>query len=42
VLHRGLIVEEADTAALFAAPKAAYTVELLRAIPLPDPDQPWL
>lgn len=41
VLHQGRIVEQAETAALFAAPQAAYTRELLDAIPLPDPDQPW-
>jgi peptide/nickel transport system ATP-binding protein len=42
VLHHGLIVEEATTARLFAEPQAAYTRELLDAIPLPDPDQVWL
>ena len=41
VLYRGEIVENATTAELFAAPKAAYTRELLEAIPLPDPDQVW-
>ncbi len=41
VLHHGEIVEHAETAALFRAPKAAYTRELLAAIPLPDPDQLW-
>ena len=41
VLRHGAIVEEADTDRLFAAPQAAYTRELLAAIPLPDPDQPW-
>lgn len=41
VLHHGKIVEDADTATLFDAPQAAYTQELLNAIPLPDPDQPW-
>jgi len=41
VLHQGEIVEEAETAALFDAPQAAYTKELLAAIPLPDPYQPW-
>ncbi|QYZ68684.1 ATP-binding cassette domain-containing protein [Neotabrizicola shimadae] len=41
VLHHGLVVEDRETAALFAAPQAAYTRELLEAIPLPDPDQVW-
>lgn len=41
VLHQGLVVEEAATDQLFAAPQAAYTRELLEAIPLPDPDQIW-
>jgi peptide/nickel transport system ATP-binding protein len=41
VLHQGLIVEDRETAALFADPQAAYTRELLAAIPLPDPDQLW-
>ena len=41
VLHQGRIVEDAPTAQLFATPRAACTRELLAAIPLPDPDQPW-
>ncbi len=41
VLQSGRIVEEAPTDRLFSAPQAAYTRELLDAIPLPDPDQPW-
>jgi peptide/nickel transport system ATP-binding protein len=41
VLHQGLIVEKGETAALFDAPQAQYTRDLLQAIPLPDPDQPW-
>jgi ABC-type oligopeptide transport system ATPase subunit len=41
VLHRGEIVEDRPTADLFATPEAAYTRELLDAIPLPDPAQPW-
>ena len=42
VLHQGQIVENAATAALFANPQAAYTRELLAAIPLPDPHQVWV
>lgn len=42
VLRHGEIVENAPTAELFANPSAAYTRELLDAIPLPDPDQPWI
>tara|TARA_R110002020_G_scaffold424896_3_gene634260 strand:- start:19668 stop:20462 length:795 start_codon:yes stop_codon:yes gene_type:complete len=42
VLHHGEIVEEAETAALFANPQAEYTRSLLGAIPLPDPDQVWV
>lgn len=41
VLHRGLIVEDRATADLFADPHDAYTRDLLGAIPLPDPEQPW-
>jgi ABC-type oligopeptide transport system ATPase subunit len=42
VLHQGVIVENAATAQVFAHPQADYTRELLQAIPLPDPDQPWV
>ena len=41
VLYRGEIVEDRPTAGLFADPQAAYTRELLDAIPLPDPAQAW-
>lgn len=41
VLHRGCIVEDRPTAELFADPSTEYTRELLEAIPLPDPAQPW-
>ncbi|WP_421848907.1 ATP-binding cassette domain-containing protein [Oricola sp.] len=41
VLHHGEIVENAPTAELFDNPSAAYTRELLDAIPLPDPEQVW-
>ena len=40
-LHHGVIVEDRATADLFDSPQAAYTRELLDAIPLPDPDQVW-
>lgn len=42
VLYQGQIVEQAQTADLFAAPQAEYTRTLLDAIPLPDPDQVWI
>ena len=42
VLYRGEIVEDRPTADLFADPRAAYTKELLDAIPLPDPAQSWV
>lgn len=41
VLQQGVIVENAPIAEVFARPKAAYTRELLSAIPLPDPNQQW-
>jgi peptide/nickel transport system ATP-binding protein len=41
VLHRGEIAEEGPTARLFESPEASSTRDLLSAIPLPDPDQPW-
>ena len=42
VLHQGKIVEDRPSAQLFADPQAAYTRELLEAIPLPDPAQIWV
>lgn len=42
VLHQGRIVEDRPTAELFAEPSSAYTRDLLEAIPLPDPSQPWV
>ena len=41
VLHQGVIVENAPTDRLFAAPQSPITRNLLDAIPLPDPDQVW-
>lgn len=41
VLHHGVAVEEGATAQLFASPQAPYTRELIGAIPLPDPSQPF-
>jgi ABC-type oligopeptide transport system ATPase subunit len=37
VLHHGRIVENRPRPSVFADPQAAYTRELLDAIPLPDP-----
>ena len=42
VLQQGRIIEDRETSALFSAPQAAYTRDLLAAIPLPDPDQVWV
>ncbi len=40
VLRSGRIVEHATVEDVFGNPQAAYTRELMDAIPLPDPDQP--
>jgi peptide/nickel transport system ATP-binding protein len=37
VLHRGRVVETADTETLYSAPCHPYTKALLAAVPLPDP-----
>jgi peptide/nickel transport system ATP-binding protein len=42
VLSGGLIVEQGDTAAVFAAPVHAYTRELLDCVPLPDVEDGWI
>lgn len=42
VLYQGEIVENAPVRQVFEAPKAAYTRDLLGAIPLPDPAQVWV
>lgn len=41
VMQGGLVVEDAPCETLFAAPQAAYTRELLDAIPDPDPENRW-
>ena len=38
VIHKGVIVELADTEKLFEHPLHPYTRSLLSAIPMPDPD----
>ena len=42
VMRMGRVVEEGRSDGLFEAPRAAYTRELIAAIPLPDPDPDWL
>ena len=40
VMYLGRIVELAESAALYRGPKHPYSVSLLSAIPVPDPDRP--
>lgn len=42
VMRAGEVVEEGPVARVFAAPRRAYTVALIDAIPLPVPDPGWL
>jgi len=42
VLSAGELVETGDTAAVFAAPKHAYTRELLQSVPLPEVEEGWI
>jgi peptide/nickel transport system ATP-binding protein len=41
VMRHGLVVEEGETQAIFAAPKHSYTRALLAATPPDDLDSPW-
>ena len=42
VLSDGVLVEEGDTAAVFASPQHAYTRELLASVPLPEIEDGWI
>jgi ABC-type oligopeptide transport system ATPase subunit len=42
ILRQGEVMEQGESARIFAAPGHPYTQELLDAIPLPDPDPAWL
>jgi len=42
ILRQGEVMEQGDSARIFAQPQHDYTRELLNAIPLPDVDPGWL
>ena len=42
VLSDGVLVEEGDTAAVFASPQHAYTRALLASVPLPEIEEGWI
>ncbi len=42
ILRQGEVMEQGESAHVFAQPQHAYTRELLDAIPLPEPDPGWL
>lgn len=42
ILRHGEVVEQGESARIFAQPQHPYTQELLDAIPLPEPDPGWL
>ena len=41
IMHRGRVVEEGETEAVFAQPRHDYTRALLAATPPDDPNAPW-
>lgn len=42
ILRNGMVAEQGPSDAVFAQPSSPYTAQLLRSIPLPEPDTTWL